>query len=237
MSRAATLMIAVEGLAKSFTLHLRGGVTLPVLNGIGFSVNSGECLALHGPSGSGKSTLLRCLYGNYLPQAGSISVRHGEEMMPITGATPQTVIALRRSTLGYVSQFLRVIPRVTSLDLITEPLLSRGLDATVARRRAGELLERLNIPERLWSLPPATFSGGEQQRINLARAFIADFRIMLLDEPTASLDDANRDVACSLIEEARERGAAIVGIFHDGMVRRRLASREFKMHAPEGQLA
>ena len=237
MLNAATPMIAVKGLAKSFTLHLRGGVTLPVLHGVSFSVASGECLALDGPSGSGKSTLLRCLYGNYLPQAGSIGVCQDGEMVPITGVAPQIILSLRRSTLGYVSQFLRVIPRITSLDLVSEPLLRRGIDAPVARRRAGELLERLNIPEKLWSLPPATFSGGEQQRINLARAFVADFKIMLLDEPTASLDDANRDVACSLIEEARERGAAMVGIFHDRMVRRRLASREFKMHAVGNQMA
>jgi alpha-D-ribose 1-methylphosphonate 5-triphosphate synthase subunit PhnL len=229
MSTAAPVMVSVEGLSKTFTLHLRGGVTLPVLHGIDLSVEAGECLVLNGPSGSGKSTLLRCLYGNYLPQAGRIEVRHDDRMVAVTGAAPQTILALRRATLGYVSQFLRVIPRIAALDLVAEPLLGRGVAKEDAARRAGALLERLNIPARLWALPPATFSGGEQQRINLARAFIADYRVLLLDEPTASLDDANRDVVCALIREARERGAAIIGIFHDAGVRRALATRELRL--------
>ena len=211
-------------------------MTLPVLHEVSFSLGPGECLMLNGPSGSGKSTLLRCVYGNYLPQAGAIRVRHGEAMVAVTGARPQTILALRRATLGYVSQFLRVIPRVATLDLVAEPLARQGVEAGEARRRAGALLERLNIPAKLWGLPPATFSGGEQQRVNLARAFVADYRVLLLDEPTASLDRANRDVVADLIREALARGVAIVGILHDEALRGALATRELQL-APNGAAA
>lgn len=237
MRRRSTPLVAVSGLTKSFTLHLREGVTLPVLNGIDLCVEEGECLALSGPSGSGKSTLLRCLYGNYLPQAGSIEIFDGTRLVDINGAAPQLILALRRTLLGYVSQFLRVIPRIAAIDLVAEPLIRRGIEPAEAVLRAGGLLERLNIPARLWPLPPATFSGGEQQRINLARAFIADYRILLLDEPTASLDDANRDVASALMREARERGAALIGIFHDQAVRRAIADRELKLAVVGTQIA
>jgi alpha-D-ribose 1-methylphosphonate 5-triphosphate synthase subunit PhnL len=218
-------MVSVERLVKSFTLHLRGGVTLPVLSAIDLAVRAGECVAVDGPSGCGKSTLLRCIYGNYLPQSGTIEVRHDGRMVAVTGAAPHTILALRRATLGYVSQFLRVIPRIGALDLVAEPLIRRGVERAEAARRAGALLERLRIPSFLWPLPPATFSGGEQQRINLARAFITDFEILLLDEPTASLDEANRDTVVALIAEARERGAALIGIFHDRALRTALAGR------------
>ena len=101
---------------------------------------------------------------------------------------------VRRDTIGYVSQFLRTVPRVSALDVVAEPLVARGVDRDAARDRARELLARLNLPERLWALPPATFSGGEQQRVNIARGFITDHPILLLDEPTASLDANNREV-------------------------------------------
>ncbi|MGD9535568.1 MAG: phosphonate C-P lyase system protein PhnL [Alphaproteobacteria bacterium] len=231
MARRDPLALSVEGLSKAFTLHLRDGVKLPVLDDVSFSLDAGECLMLNGPSGSGKSTLLRCIYGNYLPQAGIIKVRHGMDMVAVTGARPQTILALRRATLGYVSQFLRVIPRVATLDLVAEPLARQGVAAPDARRRAGALLERLGIPAKLWSLPPATFSGGEQQRVNLARAFIADYRVLLLDEPTASLDYANRDIVAGLIREALTRGIAIVGILHDEALRHNLATRELRLAA------
>jgi alpha-D-ribose 1-methylphosphonate 5-triphosphate synthase subunit PhnL len=229
MTDAAEKMVAVEGLVKSFTLHVQGGVTVPVFDGIDLAVARGECVVLGGPSGTGKSTLLRTVYGNYLPQGGSVRVRDGEGWVEITGAEPRTILALRRRTLGYVSQFLRVIPRVPTLDLVIEPLVERGVDADAARARATALLERLNIPARLWALPPATFSGGEQQRVNIARSFIVDYPILLLDEPTASLDAGNRQVVVELIEAARARGAAILGIFHDAEVRNAVGTRIFDL--------
>jgi alpha-D-ribose 1-methylphosphonate 5-triphosphate synthase subunit PhnL len=218
-------MIDVQGLTKVFTLHNQGGIQLPVFSGIDFSARQQECTVLFGESGSGKSTLLRSLYANYLPTSGRISVRHRGEMVDMTGASSQTLLQIRRETIGYVSQFLRVIPRVSALDVVAQPLRERGVDEHHAHRRAGELLERLHIPERLWSLPPGTFSGGEQQRVNIARGFIVDYPVLLLDEPTASLDHRNAATVVELIQEARSRGTAVVGIFHDAEVRDAVADQ------------
>lgn len=215
-------MIEVRDLGKSFTLHNQGGVTIPVIEGAGFSVAPGECVALTGESGAGKSTVMRILYGNYLAQAGS--VRIGD--VDITKAEPREILALRRERLGYVSQFLRVVPRVPTLDVVAEPLLALGRPEEDARERARDLLTRLRIPEALWSLSPTTFSGGEQQRVNIARGFVHAYPALLLDEPTASLDAQNRETVLTLIEEAKANGAAIVGIFHDLDARSRVADRE-----------
>jgi alpha-D-ribose 1-methylphosphonate 5-triphosphate synthase subunit PhnL len=222
-----TVLLHAEGLGKGFTLHLQGGVRIPVLESVALSVAAGECVALGGPSGAGKSTLMRCLYGNYRADAGRILVRHERAMVDLAAADPRTVLAIRRTTLGYVSQFLRVVPRVAALDIVAEPRLAHGCSAEEARAEAAALLLRLRIPARLHALPPATFSGGEQQRVNLARGFIGRHPILLLDEPTASLDAANRDVVIAMIREARARGAAIVGIFHDAAVREAVADRIF----------
>lgn len=218
-------MLKVKGVAKRFTLHAQGGVTIPVLSGVELSVASGEVVALGGPSGAGKSSLMRMLYGNYICEDGEILVHHRGEFVDVAAADPRTVLEIRRETIGYISQFLRVIPRVPCLDIVAEPLMQRGADKELARQRAGELLTRLRIPERLWLLSPVTFSGGEQQRVNLARGFIADYPILLLDEPTASLDAENAATVVQLIKEACDRGAAIVGIFHDRALRESLASR------------
>jgi alpha-D-ribose 1-methylphosphonate 5-triphosphate synthase subunit PhnL len=220
-------LLEARGLGKSFTLHLQGGVTLPVLRGLHLAVAAGECVALAGPSGAGKSTLMRCLYGNYGAGAGRIMIRHRGATVDFAAADPRLVREIRRETLGYVSQFLRVIPRVPAIDIVAEPLMARGVPRDDALARAGALLARLNLPARLHHLPPATFSGGEQQRVNLARGFAPDYPVMLLDEPTASLDAANREVVIGLIAEAKARGAAIIGIFHDAEVRDRVADRLF----------
>ena len=222
--------IRTEGLSKSFTLHLQGGVTLPVLHDVELAVAPGECVALAGPSGAGKSTLMRCLYGNYGAGAGRILLRHGGAEIDLAAADPRVMRAVRRDTLGYVSQFLRVIPRVATLDIVAEPLLARGVAPEAARDRATALLTRLNLPAKLHGLPPATFSGGEQQRVNLARGFAPRYPVLLLDEPTASLDAANRAVVIGLVEEAKRAGTAIIGIFHDAEVRERVADRLFEVH-------
>jgi alpha-D-ribose 1-methylphosphonate 5-triphosphate synthase subunit PhnL len=231
----AALMLRAVGIGKTFVLHGQGGVRIEALAGVSLEIERGECVVLVGPSGAGKSTLLRCLYGNYLATSGSIAIRDlGNDGRPvsITGAEPHDVLRLRRSVVGYVSQFLRVIPRVPTLTLVAEPLLSRGVQEDEARSRAAALLARLNVPERLWSLAPATFSGGEQQRVNIARGLIAEHPLLLLDEPTASLDADNRDVVADLIVEARERGAAIVGIFHDEDTRNKVATRRLELKPP-----
>lgn len=214
-------MIRVSQLSKNFTLHNQGGTVLPVMRGADLTVNPGECVGLIGASGAGKSTLMRMIWGNYLAASGSIMV--GD--LDVVQAEPRQIIALRRATLGYVSQFLRVVPRVPTLDVVAEPLLVLGTPADQARARAADLLARLNIPERLWSLSPTTFSGGEQQRVNIARGFAHSYPALLLDEPTASLDAANRAVVLSLILEAKARGAAILGIFHDEGARAQVCDR------------
>ncbi|MEP3947128.1 phosphonate C-P lyase system protein PhnL [Ascidiaceihabitans sp.] len=215
-------MIDLRNVSKTFTLHNQGSAVIEVINNVSFSVGLGECVALTGASGAGKSTLMRMIYGNYLTQAGQILI----DGTDVVQAEPRDVIALRRETLGYVSQFLRVVPRVPTLDVVAEPLRTVGAKAEIAQARAEELLTKLNIPQRLWSLSPTTFSGGEQQRVNIARGFAHTYPAMLLDEPTASLDAANRDVVLSLIEEAKARGAAIIGIFHDEAARSRVCDRE-----------
>jgi alpha-D-ribose 1-methylphosphonate 5-triphosphate synthase subunit PhnL len=224
-----TIVLRTQGLAKTFTLHLRGGLRMPVLSGVDLEVRAGECIVLSGPSGVGKSTLLRSLYGNYRIDGGAILVRHRGAMVDIAAADPRTILAVRHETLGYVSQFLRVVPRVAALDIVAEPLLARGVDLATAQARARDLLLDLNIPRRLHAIPPATFSGGEQQRVNLARGFIAAHPILLLDEPTASLDADNRAVVIRMVRAALVRGTAIVAICHDVDVRDAIANRLFVM--------
>jgi len=222
-------VLRAAGLGKTFRLHLQGGVDIPVLRDLTLEVARGECVALSGPSGAGKSTLMRCLYGNYGAEAGTILLRHGDATINLAAADARTMRAVRRDTLGYVSQFLRVIPRIGAQDIVAEPMIARGMPRDAARARASALLSRLNLPVRLHGLPPATFSGGEQQRINLARGFGPDYPVLLLDEPTASLDAANREVVIAMIAEAKARGAALVGIFHDTEVRDRVADRLFEV--------
>jgi alpha-D-ribose 1-methylphosphonate 5-triphosphate synthase subunit PhnL len=217
--------LEVRALGKAFTLHVQGGVTLPVLRDVSLAVHPGECLVLADPSGAGKSTLLRAVYGNYLAQTGHVLVRHRGRVVDMIGASPRLVLDVRRHTLGYVSQFLRVIPRVPTDQVVAGTLRARGLAAGEALPRARAMLERLGIPERLWALSPVTFSGGEQQRVNVARVFVAEYPILLLDEPTASLDAASRLMVVDLIREARARGAAVLGAVHDAQVRAEVATR------------
>ena len=224
-------MIAVQNLSKTFTLHNQGGIAISAVENAGFTVGRGECVALSGPSGSGKSSVMRMLYGNYLACSGSIRI--GE--VPITGARPREILELRRTTLGYVSQFLRVVPRVPTRWVVAEPLLALGVENDEARTKAEAMLERVNLPRPLWELSPTTFSGGEQQRVNIARGFVHPYPALLLDEPTASLDAANREMVIGLIEEAKAAGAAIVGIFHDAEVRARVADRQIDVSAFSGE--
>jgi alpha-D-ribose 1-methylphosphonate 5-triphosphate synthase subunit PhnL len=217
--------LVVSEVFKSFTMHLRDGIRLPVVNDVNFSVASGECVVLGGPSGIGKSSILKMLYGNYAVDAGQILFSHRHRTVDIASADPRTVLDVRRHTMGYVSQFLRTVPRVSALDVVAEPLLARGVGPDEARETASALLSQLNLPKELWSLPPATFSGGEQQRVNIARGFITDHGILLLDEPTASLDARNRRVVVEMIAEKKEKGVALLGIFHDEEVREAVADR------------
>lgn len=215
--------LELTAVSKTFTMHLRGGLRLPVVAGVAFAVRAGECVVLAGPSGAGKSSILKMIFGSYRCDAGSILVRHGGSAIDVAIAEPRRILALRRDVLGYVSQFLRAVPRVPALDVVAEPLVMAGVARPSAQHKAAELLRRLNIPERLWLLPPATFSGGEQQRVNIARGFVSDQPILLLDEPTASLDADNRAVVVDLVREKKRRGTAIVAIAHDDDVRSAIA--------------
>ncbi|MGY6635143.1 MAG: phosphonate C-P lyase system protein PhnL [Alkalilacustris sp.] len=215
-------MIVARDVTKRFTLHNQGGAVIEVMRGAALEVQAGECVALTGASGAGKSTLMRMIWGNYRIDAGSIRVGGVE----LAGAEARAVLTLRRATLGHVSQFLRVVPRVPAREVVAEPLLALGIPRPEAEARAVALLQRLAIPPALWGLSPTTFSGGEQQRVNIARGFVHPYPVLLLDEPTASLDGANRATVLTLIRSAKARGAAILGIFHDAAARAEVCDRE-----------
>ena len=222
-------VLKINDVSKDFTLHAQDGTRLVVFDQLSFDLDASECMALSGPSGIGKSTLMRMIYGNFHCAQGEILIRHQDDWIDIVRAHPHRILDIRRHTLGYVSQFLRVLPRVPTMEIVTEPARAQGVADAEAETRAKDLLTRLRVPERLWSLSPMTFSGGEQQRINLARCFAARYAVMLLDEPTASLDAENRATVIEIIAEARARGSAMIGIFHDQAARDALCTREIDM--------
>ncbi len=216
-------VLELRNAGKTFTMHLQGGLRLPVVAGVDFSVEAGQCVVLGGPSGAGKSSILKMIFGNYRCDSGQILIRHRDATVDVACAEPRRILSLRQSVMSYVSQFLRAVPRVAALDVVAEPLVAAPESRPQARAAASALLHRLAIPERLWQVPPVTFSGGEQQRVNIARGFLPDRPLLLLDEPTASLDAANRATVVELIAEKKRRGTAIVAIVHDDEVRRAIA--------------
>ena len=222
-------MIKVHNVCKKFILHNQSGIEIDVLNQASFEANKGECIVLNGQSGSGKSTLLRALYGNYLVDKGSIEVCHDKEWFDITKLSNREMLMVRKNIIGWVSQFLRVIPRISTLDVVMLPMLELGGSKELALKKAKNLLTRLNVPSHLWNLAHSTFSGGEQQRVNIARGFIIDYPILLLDEPTASLDSKNSEVVVELINEAKQRGSCVIGIFHDEEIRKKVADSYYDM--------
>lgn len=228
-----TPRVRVTRLGKDFRLYKEGEAPtdIPVFEALDLEVQSGECVVLAGASGVGKSTLMRAIYGNYLPSRGAVEILHQGTFVDVANCPPRKLLEVRRHSLGYVSQFLRVIPRIPTLQLVMEPLLENGVADDEAEARAREILGKLRLPRQHWSLPPATFSGGEQQRVNIARSFVAERPVMLLDEPTASLDASNRETVVALIHEALARGAAMIGIFHDLDVREAVATRLFDVEA------
>lgn len=223
------VMISARGISKKFVMHQQNGAVINVFDQLNFDAYTGSCLILAGQSGSGKSTLLRMMYGNYLANSGELKIKKGDQWVDMVTATPRQIVELRKDNIGYVSQFLKTIPRVTTLNVVMQPALERGINKEDAQKRAESLLSRLNIPERLWHLAPSTFSGGEQQRVNIARGFMVSWPILLLDEPTASLDEKNRDVVLELIQEAKNNGSSIIGIFHDAYVRQQVGNRQFNV--------
>jgi alpha-D-ribose 1-methylphosphonate 5-triphosphate synthase subunit PhnL len=227
-------MLRCEDVRKEFTLHLRGGKRVAGLSGVSFDLEPGSFLGVSGPSGAGKSTLLKCIYRTYLPTGGRIAYTRADgTVVDMASADERTCIEIRRTEIGCVSQFFQVIPRVSALDTITNEAVRRGADRTGSEERARELLARLRIPRGLWELYPSTFSGGEKQRINVIRAVIASPRLLLMDEPTASLDSASAREAIALIRELKDRGTAMIGVFHDRELLARLSDRELEIPAGE----
>jgi alpha-D-ribose 1-methylphosphonate 5-triphosphate synthase subunit PhnL len=222
-------ILKIRKLHKSFTLHHQDGAQIPVLEKFNATIENGEAVAISGSSGKGKSSLLKLIYGTYRAGGGSIFVKHKRAWADIAQAEPHDVMDIRHHTIGFVTQFLRCVPRVPAEVVVAEPLRERGEGEAVALQRARELLDHLHIPERLWHLPPSTFSGGEQQRVNIARGFAARFPILLLDEPTASLDKKNRKRVFELITQEREAGTTIIGVFHDAAERRKASDREISL--------
>ena len=218
-------MIQIKNLNKSFQLYNQNDTNINVFKNINFRVNKGEVVALTGNSGTGKSTLLKLIYGSYVISKGDVLISD----INIRKSSPRDILKLRKNKLGYVSQFLRVVPRVPTIEVVIEPLLEIGCEKKIALKKAQEILERLNIPKNLWNLSPLTFSGGEQQRVNIARGFIHNYPYLLLDEPTASLDQNNKNVVLDLIEKAKINGSAIIGIFHDETARNKVATREVNL--------
>ena len=228
-------ILTVTDVQKEFVLHVLGGKRVVALRGLSFTVAQGEFVGVLGPSGGGKSSLLKCLYRTYLPTGGSIQYRpESGQSLDLATASDEAILALRGAEIGYVSQFLHPAPRVTAVDLVARPLLGRGIGRDEARERAGALLRRLSLPADLLDGYPALFSGGEQQRVNIARALIAPPRLLLLDEPTSALDATNQETVLTLLRETHEAGTTIIGTFHDLAVLRRLADQY--LHIRDGRL-
>lgn len=224
-----TPILEIKQLSKQFTLYTQNNAVLDVLKDVNLSVDAGEIVALCGPSGAGKSSLLKAVYGTYRANGGSINILDHDELINLVPADPRQIINLRKHTIGYVSQFLRVIPRVATIDIVANAAIEMGSQEDIAKSKAVELLEKLRIPKALHDLSPLTFSGGEQQRVNIARAMSAPRPLMLFDEPTASLDPKNRETVLEMVKELASKGTAVLGIFHDPKDREVLGTRDIIM--------
>lgn len=225
-------VLQVEGYGKHFALHEQNKL-IPSAHNVSFTVHTGRLTALIGPTGAGKSSVLKGIYRTYLPSRGRIVYRDtlGQDI-DLVLASEHRILELRRQEIGFVTQFLHCLPRQATLDVVAQPLFALGVEQREARQRAGELLAAMDLPERLWSVSPATFSGGERQRVNLARGFVAQPRLLLLDEPTASLDPAAAECVIRLIEKLKAEGTAMLAIFHHPETTRRLADQVVELSPP-----
>lgn len=225
-------ILEIDGLGKHFQLHDQGKL-IPSCANVGLEVHGGQLTALVGPTGAGKSSVLKCVYRTYLPSAGRMIYRDAAgHATDLAQASEHRMLELRQRDIGFVTQFLHCLPRRSAIDVVCEPLLMQGVPRDDAHRRASELLSLLHVPERLWGVPPATFSGGEKQRINLARGLIARPRLLLLDEPTASLDPVTTDRVIELIESIKAEGVAMLAIFHAPELVRRTANQVVELTRP-----
>lgn len=224
-------ILKTEGLTKHFYLHEQQR-RIPSTYAVDIELHAGKLLAITGPSGAGKSSLLKCIWRTYLPSSGHIWLRESSgAVTDLASADEQRMLALRRDEMGFVTQFLHCLPRKSAQDVVAAPLFDRGIPAASARESAAAMLARLNVPPHLWAVAPATFSGGEQQRVNLARGLIRPARLLLLDEPTASLDPVSRGRAIEVLRELKARGTAMLAIFHDPALVDALADGEVRVQA------
>lgn len=208
-------LIELQGLQKAFTTH-HLNQTMTAVEDVSFGLEKGKFLGIVGKSGSGKSTIIKCIYRTYLPQNGQIyydSEAFGK--IDLVTASEREIIHLRKNEIGYVSQFLSVMPRTTTLELVEQSLLETGADEKTATMRAKEALRHFDIAEALWDSYPNTFSGGEKLRLNIARATVKNPRLLLLDEPTASLDNESKQKVREVIQKLKAGGTTLLGIFHD----------------------
>lgn len=225
-------ILEIDGLSKHFQLHDQNKL-IPSCGNVRLEVHAGQLTALVGPTGVGKSSVLKCVYRTYLPSAGRMIYRDAAgNATDLVLASEHRMLELRQHDIGFVTQFLHCLPRRSAIDVVCEPLVAQGVPRDEARRRASKLLSLLHVPERLWEVPPATFSGGEKQRINLARGLIARPRLLLLDEPTASLDPITTDRVIELIEAIKTEGVAMLAIFHAPELVRRTANRVVELARP-----
>ena len=219
-------VLKVESLSKAFVLHHLNGKRIPALESVSFSLEEGEILGLVGASGAGKSSLMKCLYRTYLSSSGRIWFRaNGDRFVDLATADEHQVLQLRKTSIRYCSQFLQVIPRVSAIEVVADSLVRQGTARVRAEVEAKRLLADLRLPSELWDAYPVTFSGGEQQRVNMARALIAKSKLLLVDEPTASLDAASKDVVIQMIRDLKKTGTSVVLITHDEQTLLRLADR------------
>lgn len=221
-------IIELKNVNKKFILHNQKGTVLKVLKNINLEIKTGECIALVGKSGIGKSTFLKMLYGNYLPSSGEINI-YNNNKINIANALEHQIINLRRYFIGYVSQFLRVLPRVPTIEIVSDTLKQQSLFDEHSLIKIKKLLSELNIQESMWNLSPLTFSGGEQQRVNLAKTLIGNYSILLLDEPTASLDDINKSIVIDMIKSKLKKDVTIIVIVHDKKIRNEICTREINL--------
>lgn len=222
--------LEVKNLRKQFFLHILNDKKIDALEDINFAMNHGEIVGLTGKSGSGKSSLMKCLYGTYLVNGGEIlydSSQYG--VIDIAKANEHEILQIRKKELTYCSQFLHVIPRVPALEIVAEQLVVEGVEVDEAFETAKDFLSRLGLPKELWDAYPSTFSGGEQQRINVAQAIISKPRFLLIDEPTASLDLRTKDVVIQMIQDLKQSGTSVILITHDEYTLTNLADRELKL--------
>ena len=210
------IRLKVKDLNKTFKVHTRGGIEVKGFENISLEVNEGEFLSLYGPSGAGKSSILKTLFRTYTTTSGKILFHKKDgDTIDIANASESEILNLRKSEIGYVSQFLQILPRVSAVDVVSEQLIFKGESEDISRIKAKELLDYLSIREELFDLSPLTFSGGEQQRVNIAKGIIAPKSLLLLDEPTASLDKTNTMKVVEKLKDLKKEGVAMVGIFHD----------------------